>query len=41
MQEIDQDVVPIWFCDDGLEEVEPTPGRGIGQQWAIEYEDTF
>jgi hypothetical protein len=41
MQEIDQDVLPFGFIDDGLEEIETTPGEVLGQEWAIEYEDTF
>ena len=41
MQEIDEDVVPFGFVDDGLEEVAPTQEEVLGQQWAIEYEDIF
>ena len=41
MQEIDEDIVPFGFVDDGLEEVAPTPEEVLGQQWAIEYEDIF
>ena len=41
MQEIDQDVLPFGFVDDGLEEIQPAPGEVLGQEWAIEYEDTF
>ena len=41
MQEIDDDVVPFGFIDDGLEEVPPTPEEVLGQQWALEYDDIF
>jgi len=41
MQEIDQDVLPFGFVDDGLEEIPAEPGEVLGQEWAIEYEDTF
>jgi len=41
MQEIDDDIVPFGFIDDGLEEVPPTPEEVLGQQWALEYDDIF
>jgi hypothetical protein len=41
MQEIDQDVLPFGFIDDGLDDIHESPEDVLGQQWAIEYNDMF
>ena len=42
MREIDDDMVPFGFHDDGLDELPPpTPEEILGQEWSLEYKDIY